>query len=164
MAKANSRFLHWSLAPRTLLLGIIVHLLATTGFQVIQGLGVGMTQQMPSLLVQLALKDREDLLPVGIALNLFAQYLGATVTQVIAGVIFRSVLAQELTDRAGLNTTQIAQLSQAGTAHIRQVIDQSFPELLFPVLECYNKAMTSVFVGLRRWLSTFLKLNDRLVG
>ncbi|KAI1085696.1 MFS transporter, partial [Whalleya microplaca] len=115
------------------------------GFQVIQGLGVGMAQQMPSLTVQLALKDREDLLSVGIALNLFGQYLGATFTQVIGGVVFRSILSQELANHAGLNASQIALLSQAGTARVRQITSQYFPELLRPVLEAYNTAITSIF-------------------
>lgn len=117
------------------------------GFQVIMGLGVGMAQQMPSLTVQLALTDREDLLPIGVALNLFAQYLGATFTQVIGGVIFRSILGQELANHAGLNPSQIALLSAAGTAHIRQTTEQYFPTLLRPVLESYNEAITSTFVS-----------------
>lgn len=115
------------------------------GYQVIQGLGVGMAQQMPSLIVQLAVKDREELLPVVVALNLFAQYLGATVTQIIGGVIFNSVLTKELTN-AGLTTTQRALLSAGGTSKIRQVVNQYFPDLLRPVLESYNTAITSTFV------------------
>ncbi|XXH00647.1 Trans-enoyl reductase fsl5 [Hypoxylon texense] len=115
------------------------------GFQVIMGLGVGMAQQMPSLTVQLALTDREDLLPIGVALNLFAQYLGATFTQVIGGVIFRSILNQELANHAGLSPSEIALLSAAGTAHIRQTTEQYFPTLLRPVLEAYNEGITSTF-------------------
>ncbi|KXH56913.1 hypothetical protein CSAL01_10111 [Colletotrichum salicis] len=49
------------------------------GFQVIQGLGVGFSMQIPSLMVQVALRDRADLLPIGVSLNIFAQFLGATV-------------------------------------------------------------------------------------
>lgn len=113
----------------------------------IQGLGVGMAQQMPSLTVQLALKDRPDLLPVGIALNLFAQYLGATFTQVVGGVVFRSVLTQQLTNHAGLNASQVALLSQGGTAHVGQIAQQHFPTLLPLVLESYNTAITSIFVS-----------------
>ncbi|KAI6085989.1 putative MFS transporter [Hypoxylon rubiginosum] len=114
------------------------------GFQVINGLGVGMAQQMPSLTVQLALKDREDLLPIGVALNLFAQYLGATFTQVIGGVVFRSILSQQLVE-AGLSASQIAMLSAAGTANVRATTEQYIPNLLRPVLEAYNTAITSTF-------------------
>ncbi|OQD83868.1 hypothetical protein PENANT_c015G03846 [Penicillium antarcticum] len=76
------------------------------GFQVIQGLGVGMAQQMPSLIVQLEVHDKPDLLPVGVSLNLFFQYLGATVTQVLGGIVFRSVLGNELAHHAGLSASK----------------------------------------------------------
>lgn len=119
------------------------------GYQVLQGLGVGMAQQMPSLIAQLAVRGRgrEELLPVVVALNLFAQYLGATVAQVVGGVVFHSVLANELTN-IGLSPAQRALLSAGGTADIRRVVDQHFPPgLLRPVLEAYNTAITSTFVS-----------------
>ncbi|KAJ6107238.1 MFS transporter [Penicillium sp. IBT 18751x] len=115
------------------------------GFQVIQGLGVGMAQQMPSLIVQLAVKDKPDLMPVAVSLNLFFQFLGATVTQVLGGIVFRSVLGQELANHAGLDASQIDLLSAAGTAHIRETTEQSFPKSLRLVLESYNTAITSTF-------------------
>ncbi|KAK2593448.1 hypothetical protein QQS21_008865 [Conoideocrella luteorostrata] len=115
------------------------------GFQVIQRLGVGMAQQMPSLTIQLAVKNQLDLLPVGVSLNIFAQYLGSTLTQVLGGVVFRAVLDQELSQRAHLNVSQIALLSRSGTANIHKVVSQSFPTLLAPILESYNKAVTSTF-------------------
>ncbi|KGO43061.1 Major facilitator superfamily domain, general substrate transporter [Penicillium expansum] len=114
------------------------------GFQVIQGLGVGMAQQMPSLIVQLAVHDKPELMPAAVSLNLFFQYLGATVTQVIGGIVFRSILGKSLDDH-GLNATQIALLSAAGTAGIRDITNANFPTLLHPVLESYNKAITSAF-------------------
>ena len=117
------------------------------GYQVIQGLGVGMAQQMPSLIVQLAVHDKPELMPVAVSLNLFFQYLGATVTQVLGGIVFRSVLGKELARHAGLDPSQIALLSAAGTAHIREVTAQRFPKLLNLVLESYNKAITSTFVS-----------------
>ncbi|CAG8887906.1 unnamed protein product [Penicillium egyptiacum] len=115
------------------------------GFQVIQGLGVGMAQQMPSLIVQLAVQDKPELMPLAISLNLFFQYLGATVMQVVGGIVFRSILGQELAYHAGLNAPQIAMLSAAGTAHIRETTEQNFPKLLRLVLEAYNTAITSTF-------------------
>ncbi|KUM65955.1 hypothetical protein ACN42_g1161 [Penicillium freii] len=114
------------------------------GFQVIQGLGVGMAQQMPSLIVQLAVRDKAELMPAAVSLNLFFQYLGATVTQVIGGIVFRSILGKTL-DAHGLSATQIALLSAAGTANIREITNANFPRLLRPVLESYNKAITSTF-------------------
>ncbi|GKT90327.1 MFS transporter [Colletotrichum tofieldiae] len=84
------------------------------GYQVIQGLGVGFSMQMPSLMVQLALKDRADLLPIGVSLNIFAQFLGATVAQL---------------------------LYQSGIANVRSVVDQYFPLLFNPIMEAYNSAI-----------------------
>ncbi|RHZ55505.1 MDR family MFS transporter [Aspergillus thermomutatus] len=114
------------------------------GFQVIQGLGVGIAQQMPSLIVQQAVRDKPELMPVAVSLNLF-QYLGATVTQVLGGIVFRSILAPELANHAGLNAQQIALLSAAGTANVRGTAEQRFPDLLNLVLEAYNTAITSTF-------------------
>jgi hypothetical protein len=116
------------------------------GFQVIQGLGVGMAQQMPSLIVQLAVHDKPELMPAAVSLNLFFQYLGATVTQVIGGIVFRSILGKSLDDH-GLNASQIALLSAAGTGHIREITKANFPKMLRPVLESYNQAITSTFVS-----------------
>ncbi|PYI01624.1 MFS transporter [Aspergillus sclerotiicarbonarius CBS 121057] len=115
------------------------------GFQVIQGLGVGMAQQMPSLIVQQAVRDKPELMPVAISLNLFFQYLGATVAQALGGIVFCSVLATELVNHAGLNAQQIALLSAAGTENVRRTAEQSFPDLLSLVLEAYNTAITSSF-------------------
>lgn len=105
-----------------------------------------MAQQMPSLIVQLAVHDKPELMPAAVSLNLFFQYLGATVTQVIGGIVFRSILGKSLDDH-GLNATQIALLSAAGTAGIRDITNANFPTLLHPVLESYNKAITSAFVS-----------------
>ncbi|KAJ5485351.1 hypothetical protein N7539_005339 [Penicillium diatomitis] len=109
------------------------------GFQVIQGLGVGMAQQMPSLIVQHTVRDRPELMPVAISLNLFFQYLGAAVTQVLGGIVFRSVLNPELADRAGLNARQIAMLSAARTANMRCVAERVFSESLDSILGAYNE-------------------------
>ena len=117
------------------------------GFQVIQGLGVGMAQQMPSLIVQQAVQDKPELMPAAVSLNLFFQYLGATVTQVLGGIVFRSILNRELVYHAGLNPSQVALLSSAGTADIHDTVEQRFPNLLRRVLESYNQAITSTFVS-----------------
>ncbi|KAK2041397.1 putative MFS transporter [Colletotrichum somersetense] len=111
------------------------------GYQVIQGLGVGFSMQMPSLMVQLALKDRADLLPIGVSLNIFAQFLGATVAQVIAGAIFHARLESQLASRAGLSRGQIELLYRSGIANVRSIVDQNFPSLFDPIMESYNSAI-----------------------
>ncbi|KAI1143044.1 putative MFS transporter [Hypoxylon sp. FL0543] len=114
------------------------------GFQIIQGFGVGFCMQMPSLIIQLALKDSPNLVPIGIALTLFVQYLGVTVIQVIGGTIFNTFLNQQLT-QAGLSPSQRQLLLQGGTRNVRNVTMQHFPELFVPVLESYNYAITRIF-------------------
>ncbi|KAK3687919.1 putative MFS transporter [Podospora appendiculata] len=115
------------------------------GFQVIQGFGAGFGMQMASLSVQLELKNDPTIIPVGIALVTFVQYLGATVAQVIAGTIFNNDLKQQLMSQAGLSVSQVDLLLDSGIRNIRGVTDQHFPELLSPVLEAYNSAITKAF-------------------
>ncbi len=103
--------------------------------------------QMSSLAVQLELKDTPALVPVGIALVMFVQYLGATVLQVIAGTIFN----EELRDRlgaAGLTPSQTSALLSAGITSVRRVANEQFPDKLTRILEAYNSAITKVFVSL----------------
>ncbi|GFF52582.1 putative HC-toxin efflux carrier TOXA [Aspergillus udagawae] len=99
----------------------------------------------PSLIVQQAVRDKPELMPVAVSLNLFFQYLGVTVTQVLGGIVFRSILASELANHAGLKPQQIALLSAAGTGNVRGTAEQRFPGLLNLVLEAYNMAITSTF-------------------
>ncbi|KAL0764114.1 hypothetical protein CaCOL14_013441 [Colletotrichum acutatum] len=111
------------------------------GFQIIQGLGVGFAMQMPSLMIQLALKDRANLLPIGISLNIFAQFLGATVAQVIAGAIFHARLESQLASRAALCHDQIRLLYRSGIANVRAIVDQYFPSLFDAIMESYHSAV-----------------------
>ncbi|KAJ2902901.1 putative HC-toxin efflux carrier TOXA [Zalerion maritima] len=115
------------------------------GFQIIQGIGSGLGMQMSSLAVQLELKDHPELVPMGIAFVMFVQYLGATVLQVIAGTVFTNSLVHQLLGPAGLNSGQATLLLEAGTNSVRETTEMYFPELLQPVLEAYNTAITHVF-------------------
>lgn len=117
------------------------------GFQAIQGFGAGFGMQMSSLAIQLELKDSPDLLPLGISLVMFWQYLGSTVIQVIAGTIFNDQLGEQLTGHAGLTAPQTSLLLEGGTADVGKNTEQYFPELLRPVLEAYNSAITRAFVS-----------------
>lgn len=116
------------------------------GYQIIQGFGTGWGMQMSSLRVQLELKDSPSLVPVGIALVMFIQYLGATVIQIIAGTVFNTVLTTEL-QNLNLTASQKSALLDAGIKGIRIVAERRFPELLREVLEAYNTAITRVFVS-----------------
>ncbi|KAI1381779.1 putative MFS transporter [Hypoxylon crocopeplum] len=114
------------------------------GFQIIQGFGVGFCMQIPSLIIQLALKDQPNLVPIGISLAIFVQYLGVSVIQVIGGTIFNTFLNQELT-QVGLSPSQKRLLLQGGTRNVRNVTMEYFPELFVPVLNSYNYAITRTF-------------------
>jgi hypothetical protein len=118
------------------------------GFQILYGFGTSIGMQMPALAVQLALKDSPKLVPIGVSLLLFAQYLGAAVLQVVGGTIFSSYLKQGLAT-AGLNAQQVSLILDAGSSHIRQTTIQNFPELLGPVLGALNHAITRTFVRTR---------------
>ncbi|KAK3349750.1 MFS transporter [Lasiosphaeria hispida] len=115
------------------------------GFQVIQGIGAGFGMQMSSLSVQLELKDSPEIVPVGIALVMLFQYLGATVVQVIAGAIFNGELKDQLASHVGLTGPEMEFLLDGGVRNVREVTEQHFPELLTPILEAYNSAITRVF-------------------
>lgn len=127
------------------------------GFQVLQGLGVGLTMQVTTLILQQDLEG-SPLLPVGVSLGLFSQYLGATVSQVIAGSIFNTSLRGALGD-AGLSQAQIGLLLQAGTGHVRETTEHYFPDLFVPVLDAYNHAITRVYVSLSPFLLLFFILS-----
>jgi hypothetical protein len=117
------------------------------GFQVIQGVGNGFGLQQSSLAVQLDLKDSPDVVPVGIALVMFLQYLGATIAQVIAGTIFNAELRHQLEQSAGLTRPQVALLVSGGITNVRKIVDKAFPQLMNAVLEAFNAAITKVFVS-----------------
>jgi hypothetical protein len=127
------------------------------GFQVIQGIGGGFGMQMSSLAVQLELIDSPELVPVGIALVTFTQYLGSSVLQVVAGAIFNNFLVQELTSHAGLTAAQRDLLISGQIRQVREITAQNFPTLLDPILESYNSAITGIFVGIQ---TPLLKISE----
>lgn len=114
--------------------------------------------QMSSLSVQLELKDKKDLVPIGIALVMFTQYLGATVIQLIAGTVFNRELSSQL-GRIDLTPEQKSLLLGAGIRGIREVAEKFPPRLLDPVLKAYNAAITRVFVSYPHYLS--LNINTK---
>lgn len=110
-------------------------------------MGSGLGMQMSSLAVQLELRNCPDLVPIGISLVIFVQYLGSTFFQVIAGTIFSSQLKKQLISHAGLTTSQMSLLLDGGNRSVREITSQNFPTLLRPILEAYNSAITKVFVS-----------------
>lgn len=117
------------------------------GFQVIQGVGNGFGLQQSSLAVQLDLKASPDVVPVGIALVIFMQYLGATIAQVIAGTFFNAELRHQLEQSAGLTPPQVALLVGSGITNVRKIVDDGYPQSMNAVLEAFNTAITKAFVS-----------------
>lgn len=115
------------------------------GFQILQGMGVGLTMQVSTLILQQDLQD-SPLMSIGVSLGLFAQYLGASVNQVIAGSVFNTYLRRSLRD-IPLDDQQIGILLRGGTVDVRRTAGQYFPELVDPILESYNYAITRVYVS-----------------
>ncbi len=124
------------------------------GFQIIQGVGAGFGMQMSSLTVQLELMDSPELVPVGIALVTFTQFLGSTVLQVIAGTIFNNQLIQQLLTHGRLTASQVSELLAGEITNVHQIAEQNFPGKLTLILESYNSAITRVFVSFPLILST----------
>jgi hypothetical protein len=119
------------------------------GYQVLLGIGAGFGMQMPSLAVQLELSDTPELVPIGIALNMLSQFLGATVTQVVAGTIFNNEIRHQLVDTIGLSEEQVGLFLAGGIKEAHSTAERYFPDLLEPIIDGYNTAITSAFVSTR---------------
>lgn len=115
------------------------------GYQVIQGFGTGFGMQMASLVVQLEMKDTPKLVPIGIALVMFTQYLGATVIQLVAGTVFNRELNTQLASVDGLTPQMLASLLGSGIRGARVFADSLPSQVRDSVLEAYNTAITRVF-------------------
>lgn len=102
--------------------------------------------QMSSLTVQLELMDTPDLVPVGISLVTFMQFLGSSVLQVIAGTVFNNQLFQQLLTHAGLTVSQARVMLAGEINNVRNIAEDNFPGKLNLILESYNAAITGVFV------------------
>ncbi|KAJ5106755.1 hypothetical protein N7456_003430 [Penicillium angulare] len=108
-------------------------------FQVIQGLGVGMTLSMPYVATQTTLKPAD--IPVGTSLLQCFQFLGAAVNLAIAESIFQNKIVTRLSD-LGFDGTEIEAILSAGSADVRKAVS---PTRLSDALEAYNYALTRTF-------------------
>ncbi|KAI2963890.1 hypothetical protein CBS147324_8781 [Aspergillus niger] len=108
-------------------------------FQVLQGLGVGMTLSMPYVATQAVLKPED--VPVGTSLLQCFQFFGASVNLAIAEAIFENKLVSRL-DSRGFNGHEIENILRAGSAEARSVVSGAH---LPGVLDAYNYAITSTF-------------------
>lgn len=108
-------------------------------YQVLQGLGVGMTLTMPYVATQTILKPED--IPVGTALLQCFQFFGASVWLAVAEAIFGNKLTGRLRE---FNFTQaeIQQVISAGAAEVRRVTSET---KLPDVISAYNTGITTTF-------------------
>ncbi|KAJ5163159.1 Major facilitator superfamily domain general substrate transporter [Penicillium coprophilum] len=108
-------------------------------FQVLQGLGVGMTLSMPYVATQTVLKPED--IPVGTSLLQCFQFFGASVNLAIAEAIFENKLVSHL-ESWGFEGHEIENILSAGSAEARRVVSVA---QLPGVLDAYNHAITRTF-------------------
>ncbi|KAJ5969659.1 hypothetical protein N7501_005907 [Penicillium viridicatum] len=108
-------------------------------FQVLQGLGVGMTLSMPYVATQTVLKPED--IPVGTSLLQCFQFFGASVNLAIAEAIFDNKLNSRLASW-GFDTYEVRNIISAGSAEARSVVSAAD---LPGVLDSYNHAIITTF-------------------
>ncbi|CAG9948903.1 unnamed protein product [Clonostachys rosea f. rosea IK726] len=107
------------------------------GYQVLWGLGMGMTFQAPNLAAQTVLKLRD--VPIGTTLMFFSQLMGGAIFISVGQNVLNNELLKRLAPLPGFRPSFI---SQGGATALRT----EFPaELLPAVLDAYNESLRKVF-------------------
>ncbi|KAE9370273.1 putative MFS multidrug transporter [Stipitochalara longipes BDJ] len=108
------------------------------GYQIIAGVGRGLTLQMPILAIQNNLAPQD--IPVGMSLVMFSQNMGAALFVSFAQTILSTTLVHELPILApGINVEAVI---AAGASNFRDVVPKA---LLRGVLFAYDRAIDRVF-------------------
>ncbi|KAL1889707.1 hypothetical protein Sste5346_008692 [Sporothrix stenoceras] len=108
-------------------------------FQVLQGLGAGMTVSMPYVATQIVLKPAD--IPVGTATLQCFQFFGASVLLAVGECLFQNRLVSQLST-FNFDMTEIEKILSAGSAAVRSVVTA---DELTDVLLAYNNAITHTF-------------------
>ncbi|KAH8804570.1 major facilitator superfamily domain-containing protein [Xylogone sp. PMI_703] len=108
-------------------------------FQVLQGLGAGMTLSMPYIAIQTVLKP--DDIAVGTSLLQCFQFFGAAVYLAVGESIFENKLVAQL-DSLGFVQQEIEAILSAGSAGARGVVPEA---QLSDVLNAFNYGITRTF-------------------
>ena len=108
-------------------------------FQVLQGLGAGMTVSMPYVATQ-AVLNPEDI-PVGTAILQCFQFFGASLLLAVAECIFENKLVSRL-GSMGFDQDEIQKILNAGSAEVRSVVPAA---QLSDAIQAYNYAITKTF-------------------
>lgn len=116
------------------------HTRAWVGFQVLAGLGRGMTVQQPVNAVQHTLDPSQ--MSVGTSIVVFCQFFGGALVLALAETDFSTSLPSSLTKYApSVNATLIFDV---GAAKVREAVAT---EQLSGVLIAYNHSITNTFVS-----------------
>ncbi|KAF2429316.1 MFS general substrate transporter [Tothia fuscella] len=111
-------------------------------YQVLQGLGAGITLSMPYLSIQTVLKG--DDIPVGTSIVQLFQFFGGSVFLAIAQAIFSNKLIGSLSKLGGegIGSQEISEILHAGAASVRQAVTAA---QLPGVVDAYNTGIVSTF-------------------
>lgn len=111
------------------------------GYQVLYGIGLGLCFQVPNLAAQTVLPKND--VPIGLALMLFGQLLGAAVFVAVGENVLGNQLVQRLSGVPGFNSSLI---TSGGVTSLLSSLPMNLRET---VLTTYNEALRKVFqVGL----------------
>ncbi|KAJ5723176.1 hypothetical protein N7488_001211 [Penicillium malachiteum] len=108
-------------------------------FQVLQGLGAGVTLSMPYVATQAVLKPED--IPVGTSILQCFQFFGASLLLAVAESIFENKLVSRLASMK-FGEDEIQKILNAGSAEVRSVVPKS---QLSDALQAYNYALTKTF-------------------
>ncbi|KID65307.1 efflux pump, partial [Metarhizium hybridum] len=108
------------------------------GFQILAGIGSGLSMQLAIITVQAAVGGEQ--LATGMALVIFAQSLGPAIVLTLCNVIFVSSLASQLQDNAPLENAQA--VIRAGATGFRTIVQS---DNLHGVLAAYANSIDRVF-------------------
>lgn len=122
--KVNTDFSHW------------------VGYQVLAGLGIGMGQQQPQVVIQAVLPKAD--IPAGASIVVLFQTLSGAIFVTVGQNILQNRLMQNLEAAFPSGSSfDISQVSSVGTTQLRSRVP---PQDLPKVLEAYNSALTRVFL------------------
>ncbi|KAI1077292.1 efflux pump [Whalleya microplaca] len=108
------------------------------GFQILAGVGSGLSMQLAIISIQAAVGEEQ--LATGMALVIFAQSLGPAIVLVVCNVIFNSSLKSQLQDKAP--RTDAAAVIRAGATGFRAIVQR---DDLPGVLAAYAVSVDRVF-------------------
>lgn len=110
---------------------------AWIGYQVLYGIGIGLSTQGPSLAIQASLPQSD--VPIGIAANFFAKEMGGAIFVSVAQNLFANELGRRLQGISGLN-------AQAITTSGATELQDKAGDQIDTVVAAYNYALRDVWI------------------